>query len=277
MATNTMIDATDITVADTDTTVTTDTTITTDTTPHNFKVGIDKSLIPLLIGSGGKNLYHKVINASIEELQKDYEHQAVKGDIKLRITIKNNDAIGTYASWKDTESLGPMNVVFNEIIKKKLTDVAVSINDFDSKKKIELKVKKIELKVKKGVKSEPLVKKYRQNFNYRMDLGKCSIGQFIGNGGDIINSFKQDIADKLKVDKVFIKIDEYDDDKDYQCRVIGNTISDIDIVFEIGFYGGDRSDIHIVQKMLINFVNGIYEDDNEDDNEDDDNDSVNSD
>ena len=102
-------------------------------TAHNFKVDIDKSLIPLLVGSGGKNLYHKVIKASIEELQKDYEHQAVKGDIKLRITIKNNDAIGTYASWKDTESLGPMNVVFNEIVKNKLNDAALSVRDYDSK------------------------------------------------------------------------------------------------------------------------------------------------
>ena len=40
-------------------------------TTHNFVLAMEKHLIPLLIGKGGKNLYHKVIKPSIEGLKKE--------------------------------------------------------------------------------------------------------------------------------------------------------------------------------------------------------------
>jgi len=220
---------------------------------HNFKIDLDKSLIPLLIGRGGKNLFIKVIKASIDEFKelddgnKDIKEiiasvKEGKIEIKQNIKIKYNDAIGTYGSWNDVESLGNANITFHEIVKHKLVEAAKSVNDYNSTKK-----------------EKSSVKKYRQNFNFRMHLENCSIGQFIGNGGEIINDFKKKISEELDVEKVFIKIDKYDSKNDFQYRVIGSQITAEDIVFGVTFFGGDRSDIHKVEKMLINFVNENYE------------------
>ena len=102
-------------------------------------------------------------------------------------------------------------------------------------------------------------KKFRQNFNYRIGLDdeSATIGQFIGNGGEVINAFKEKIAKELGVEKVFVKIVNWTSDMLEMYRAIGfdtNGMEDY-FLFKISFLGGERSDILKVEKMLIDFVN----------------------
>ena len=240
---------------------------------HNFKIDLDKSLIPLLIGRGGKNLFIKVIKASIDEFKtlKEPTHQekidmVKNGDImikNLRIEIKHNDDVAepfTYATWSDVKVLEQANILLIHIIKKKITECAESVNKYVETKDMH--------KSKK-----PEARKYKQVFNFRMNLGKDSedvqIGQFIGNGGETINEFKKKIAKEMNVEKVYINIDDFDNDT-FMYRVIGNVISaEDDLMFKISYIGGNRDDILKVEKMLIDFVNENCDNDSDSDSDND--------
>ena len=245
-------------------------------TVHNFKFNLDKSHIPLLVGKGGKNLFIKVIKASIDEFKtlKEPTHQekidmVKNGDImikNLRIEIKHNDDVAepfTYATWSDVKVLEQANVLLIHIIQKKITECAESVKKYVETKDMH--------KSKK-----PEERKYKQVFNFRMNLGEdVQIGQFIGNGGETINEFKKKIVKEIDVEKVYINIDDFDNDT-YMYRVIGDVISaEDDLMFKISFLGGKREDILKVEKMLISFVNENHDDDESDSDSDSDNDSDN--
>lgn len=245
-------------------------------TIHNFKFDLDKKLVPLLVGKGGKNLFIKVIKASIDEFKtlKEPSYQekidmVKNGDImikNLRIEIKHNDEVAkpfTYATWSDVKVLENANILLIHIIQKKITECAESVKKYVETKDIQ--------KSKK-----PEERKYKQVFNFRMNFSEdVEIGQFIGNGGETINEFKKKIAKEMDVEKVYINIDEFDNDT-FMYRVIGDVISvEDDLMFKISYIGGNRDDILKVEKMLIDFVNENCEDDSDNDN--DDNDSENDD
>jgi len=244
-------------------------------TIHNFKFDLDKKLVPLLVGKGGKNLFIKVIKASIDEFKtlKEPTHQekidmVKNGDImikNLRIEIKHNDEVAkpfTYATWSDVKVLENANILLIHIIQKKITECAESVKKYVETKDIQ--------KSKK-----PEERKYKQVFNFRMNFSEdVEIGQFIGNGGETINEFKKKIAKEMDVEKVYINIDEFDNDT-FMYRVIGDVISaEDDLMFKISYIGGNRDDILKVEKMLIDFVNENCEDDSDNDDNDD-NDSDN--
>ena len=242
-------------------------------TVHNFRFNLDKSRISLLVGKGGKNLFIKVIKASIDEFKtlKEPTHQekidmVKNGDImikNLRIEIKHNDDVAepfTYATWSDIKVLEQANILLIHIIKKKITECAESVNKYVETKDMH--------KSKK-----PEARKYKQVFNFRMNLGKDSgevqIGQFIGNGGETINEFKKKIAKEMDVEKVYINIDDFDNDT-FMYRVIGNVISaEDDLMFKISYIGGNRDDILKVEKMLIDFVNENCDNDSDSDSDSD--------
>ena len=238
-------------------------------TTHNFKLNITGDLIPRMIGKGGKVIFNEVVKKSFNEFKEIEDHKSQelinsikKGDVKLNIRI-NIKKIGEniVATWKDNENLQDsdnnhnLNVDLNEIIKYNL----VTLTE----------------KVKESKKEVSNTKKFRQNFNYRMGLEDCSIGQFIGNGGEIINKFKKEIKEELKVENVFIKILNWKPEMLEMYRAIGFSESwqDEDFyLFKVSFIGGEKSDILKVEKMLVDFVNESIGDDDGDDDDDDDDD-----
>jgi len=239
-------------------------------TVHNFKFQLDdKKSISLLVGKGGKNLVNKIIKPSIEDFKKlkDTTHQEIidkvkKGEIKiksLKIKFEYQDDVAEpypYATWSDIEELGSANVLLIKCIQEKITESAKSINKF-------IKIKKKDMKKEK--KSEETVKVYRQNFYFRMNVDEnLEIGRFIGNGGEIINAFRKKIADTLKVEKVYVNIDDFDKDV-FMYRVIGDIISeDSDIIFNVSYLGGTREDILKIEEMIIEFVKENSDEEEED-------------
>ena len=237
-------------------------------TTHNFKLNITGDLIPRMIGKGGKVIFNEVVKKSFNEFKEIEDHKSQKlinsikeGDVKLNIRI-NIKKVGknVVATWKDNENLQDsdnnhnLNVDLNEIIQYNLVSLSEKVN---------------ESKKEKGEKK----KVFRQNFNYRMGLEDCSIGQFIGNGGAIINEFKKEVEKVLSVEKVFIKILNWKPEMLEMYRAIGFSESwqDEDFyLFKVSFIGGEKSDILKVEKMLVNFVNENVDDDG--DNDDDDSD-----
>ena len=231
-------------------------------TTHNFKLDITGSQIPMMIGRGGKVIFNEVIKKSFKEFKEIEDHKSQelinsikKGNVKLNIRI-NIKKIGenVVATWKDNENLQDsdnnhnLNVDLNEIIKYNL----VTLTE----------------KVKESKKEVSNTKKFRQNFNYRMCLEDCSIGQFIGNGGEIINKFKKEIKEELKVENVFIKILNWKPEMLEMYRAIGFTYGSQDyFLFKISFLGGEKSDILKVEKMLVDFVNENVGDDDDDDDD----------
>ena len=239
-------------------------------TTHNFKLNITGDLIPRMIGKGGKVLFNEVVKKSFNEFKEIEDHKSQelinsikKGNVKLNIRI-NIKKIGenVVATWKDNENLQDsdnnhnLNIDLNEIIKYNL----VSLSD-------KIKSSKKEKNEKKKV--------FRQNFNYRMGLEDCSIGQFIGNGGEIINEFKKKVEEELSVEKVFVKILNWKSEMLEMYRAIGfdEAYGSQDyFLFKISFLGGEKSDILKVEKMLVDFVNENVGDDEDDDDDDYDND-----
>ncbi len=241
-------------------------------TSHNFKLTITNDMIPRMIGKGGKVLFNEVVKKSFNDFKEIEGHKSQelinsikKGDkkINIRINIKEmgNNIVAT---WKDNEILQDsennhnLNVDLNEIIKYNLVSLSEKVA---GSKKEEGEKKKV----------------FRQNFNYRMGLEDCSIGQFIGNGGEVINEFKKKIEEELKVEKAFIKILNWKPEMLEMYRAIGfdEAYGSLEyFLFKVSFLGGEKSDILKVEKMLINFVNGIVGDDDSDsDNDDDDSDN----
>jgi hypothetical protein len=235
----------------------------------NFKIDLGPEpdrAIPIFIGKGGQNIKSNVIMAAIFELkqQKVPQHSAdsqeildsVKaGKIKIykKIMIKDT-GVGQIASWNDTKELGHLNIDLNELLKKHLTKHASNVCD--------------RLKENMSTGSNKVTeKKFRKNFNYRIGLddGTATIGQFIGNGGEVINAFKEKIAEELGVEKVFVKIVKWTSDMLEMYRAIGNMCytdgCEEYFLFKISFLGGERSDILKVEKMLIDFVNVTLSDD----------------
>jgi predicted RNA-binding protein YlqC (UPF0109 family) len=255
-----------------------------ETTTHNFKFALhDTKSISLLVGKGGSHLINKIIKPSIQDFTKlkDSTHQEVidkvkSGEIKIKtLKIKFNcqDDVAEpypYATWNDIEELGGANVLLIKCIQEKITECAKSVDKF-------VKMKK--KAVKKEKKEEP-EKVYRQNFYFRMNVDEdLEIGRFIGNGGEIINAFRKKIADTLKVEKVYVNIDDFDKDV-FMYRVIGDVISDdSDLIFKVSYLGGTREDIIKIEKMIIDFVKensdeddydyDDYDDDDDDDKDDD--------
>ena len=239
-------------------------------TTHNFKLNITGDLIPRMIGKGGKVLFNEVVKKSFNEFKEIEDHKSQelinsikKGNVKLNIRI-NIKKIGenVVATWKDNENLQDsdnnhnLNVDLNEIIKYNLVSLSEKVN---------------ESKKEKGEKK----KVFRQNFNYRMGLEDCSIGQFIGNGGEIINEFKKKVKEALSVEKVFVKILNWKPEMFEMYRAIGfdEAYGSQDyFLFKISFLGGERSDILKVEKMLVDFVNENVGDDNDSDDDGDDDD-----
>jgi len=229
----------------------------------NFKIDLGPEpdrAIPIFIGKGGQNIKENVILASIFELnqQEKSNHSSDKktheildsvkaGKIKIykKIMIKDTN-VGQIASWTYTKELGHLNIDLNELLKKHLTKHASNICN-RLKENMSMGSKKV------------TEKKFRQNFNYRIGLDdeSATIGQFIGNGGEVINAFKEKIAKELGVEKVFVKIVNWTSDMLEMYRAIGfdtNGMEDY-FLFKISFLGGERSDILKVEKMLIDFVN----------------------
>ena len=212
-------------------------------------------------------IFNEVIKKSFKEFKEIEDHKSQElidsikeSKVKLNIRI-NIKKIGenVVATWKDNENLQDsdnnhnLNVDLNEIIKYNL----VTLTE----------------KVKESKKEVSNTKKFRQNFNYRMGLEDCSIGQFIGNGGEIINKFKKEIKEELKVENVFIKILNWKPEMLEMYRVIGFSESwqDEDFyLFKVSFIGGEKSDILKVEKMLVDFVNENVGDDEDDDDDNDD-------
>ena len=235
---------------------------------HNFKLNITNDMIPRMIGKGGKVIYNEVIRKSMKEFKEIEGHKSQElinsikeGEKKINIRI-NIKEIGDniVATWKengilqDSENNHNLNVDLNEIIKYNL--VSLSEKVAGSKKEKEEKKKS-----------------FRQNFNYRMGLENCSIGQFIGNGGEVINEFKKNIEEELKVENVYIKVLHWKSDMLEMYRTIGYSNSPLELeknlyLFKISFIGGKKSDILKVEKMLINFVNeNVGEQDQEEDSD----------
>ena len=241
-------------------------------TSHNFKLTITNDMIPRMIGKGGKVLFNEVVKKSFNDFKEIEGHKSQelinsikKGDkkINIRINIKEmGDNI--VATWKDNEILQDsennhnLNVDLNEIIKYNLVSLSEKVA---GSKKEEGEKKKV----------------FRQNFNYRMGLEDCSIGQFIGNGGEVINEFKKKIEEELKVEKAFIKILNWKPEMLEMYRAIGfdEAYGSLEyFLFKVSFLGGEKSDILKVEKMLIDFVNRtVGDDDSDSDNESDDSDN----
>ena len=238
---------------------------------HNFKLNITNDMIPRMIGKGGKVLFNEVVKKSFNDFKEIEGHKSQElinsikeGErkINIRINIKEmGDNI--VATWKengilqDSENNHNLNVDLNEIIKYNLVSLSEKVA---GSKKEEGEKKKV----------------FRQNFNYRMGLEDCSIGQFIGNGGEVINEFKKKIEEELKVEKAFIKILNWKPEMLEMYRAIGFDEaynSQEYFLFKVSFLGGERSDILKVEKMLIDFVNENIGDDNDSDDDDDDDDS----
>ena len=97
-----------------------------------------------------------------------------------------------------------------------------------------------------------------------------------------LSSVSLRIAETLSVEKVYVNIEEFDCDDLCMYRCIGDIIdSSEDLMFKVSFLGGEREDILKVEKMIIDFINEVCDNDsdnsdNESDN-DSDNDSVQSD
>ena len=238
-------------------------------TSHNFKLNITNDMIPRMIGKGGKVLFNEVVKKSFNDFKEIEGHKSQElinsikeGEkkINIRINIKElGDNI--VATWKengilqDSENNHNLNVDLNEIIKYNLVSLSEKVA---GSKKEEGEKKKV----------------FRQNFNYRMGLEDCSIGQFIGNGGEVINEFKKKIEEELKVEKAFIKILNWKPEMLEMYRAIGfdEAYGSLEyFLFKVSFLGGEKSDILKVEKMLIDFVNGTVGDDNDSDDSDDDN------
>ena len=241
---------------------------------HNFKLNITNDMIPRMIGKGGKVLFNEVVKKSFNDFKDIEGHKSQelinsikdgKKKINIRINIKEmGDNI--VATWKengilqDSDNNHNLNVDLNEIIKYNLVSLSEKVA---GSKKEEGEKKKV----------------FRQNFNYRMGLEDCSIGQFIGNGGEVINEFKKKIEEELKVEKAFIKILNWKPEMIEMYRAIGfdEAYDSLEyFLFKVSFLGGERSDILKVEKMLVDFVNGTVGDNNDSDdsdNESDDGDS----
>lgn len=237
---------------------------------HNFKLNITNDMIPRMIGKGGKVLFNEVVKKSFNDFKdiEGHKSQELINSIKegekkinIRINIKEmGDNI--VATWKengilqDSENNHNLNVDLNEIIKYNLVSLSEKVA---GSKKEEGEKKKI----------------FRQNFNYRIGLKYglkgCNIGQFIGNGGEVINEFKKKIEEALSVEKIFIKILDWTPEMLEMYRAIGFDEaydSQEYFLFKVSFLGGERSDILKVEKMLIDFVNGTVGDDNDSDDSD---------
>ena len=245
-------------------------------TSHNFKLNITNDMIPRMIGKGGKVLFNEVVKKSFNDFKEIEDHKSQglinsikKGDKKLNIRINIKEmGDNIVATWKDNEILQDsennhnLNVDLNEIIKYNLVSLSEKVA---GSKKEEGEKKKV----------------FRQNFNYRMGLEDCSIGQFIGNGGEVINEFKKKIEEELKVEKAFIKILNWKPEMLEMYRAIGfdEAYGSQDyFLFKVSFLGGEKSDILKVEKMLIDFVNRtVGDDDSDSDNDDDDSDNDNDD
>ena len=243
-------------------------------TVHNFKFDLEKDHIPLFLGKGGKNFFTKVVLGSIKAFKEleDETHQGTIDMVKngklviknLRIDIKHQEDVEepfTYASWSDIKVLEKANVLLIEIIQKKIVECAEGVKKF------------LENKNKKSENDEKPQKKFRRNFNYRVNVDEdIEIGRFIGKGGETVKRFNKKIAETLGVEKVYVNIEEFDCDDLYMYRCIGSMFDPTeDLMFKVSFLGGEREDILKVEKMIIDFINEVCGDDsdNESDNESD--------
>ena len=90
----------------------------------------------------------------------------------LRIDIKRQEDVKepyTYATWSDVKVLGKANVLLIEIIQKKIVECVEGVKKF------------LENKNKKSENDEKQQKKFRRNFNYRVNVDEdIEIGRFIG-------------------------------------------------------------------------------------------------
>ena len=246
-------------------------------TVHNFKFDLEKVHIPLFLGKGGKNFFTKVVLGSIKAFKEleDETHQETIDMVKngelviknLRIDIKRQEDVQepfTYASWSDVKVLGKANVLLIEIIQKKIVECAEGVRKF------------LENKNKKSENDEKPQKKFRRNFNYRVNVDEdVEIGRFIGRGGETVKKFNKKIAETLGVEKVYVNIEEFDCDDLCMYRCIGDIIdSTEDLMFKVSFLGGEREDILKVEKMIVDFISENCGDDSDNDS---DNDSVQSD
>ena len=245
---------------------------------HNFKFDLEKEHIPLFLGKGGKNFFTKVVLASIKEFKslEDETHQETidmvkNGDIvikNLRIDIKrleDTEEPFTYASWSDVKVLGKANVLLIEIIQRKIVECALGVKKF------------LENKNKKSEKPQ---KKFRRNFNYRVNVDEdVEIGRFIGKGGETVKKFNKKMEETLGVEKVYVNIEEFDIDDLCMYRCIGDVIdSSEDLMFKVSFLGGEREDILKVERMIIDFISencGDSDNDSDDDSVQSDNESDN--
>ena len=237
-------------------------------TVHNFKFDLEKEHIPLFLGKGGKNFFTKVVISSIKAFKtlEDETHQETIDMVKngelviknLRIDIKRQEDVEepfTYASWSDVKVLGKANVLLIEIIQRKIVECAEGVKKF------------LENKNKKSENEENSQKKFRRNFNYRVNVDEdVEIGRFIGKGGEIIKKFNKKIAETLGVEKVYVNIEEFDCDDLFQYRCIGDIIdSSEDLMFKVSFLGGEREDILKVERMIIDFISENCGDDSDND------------
>ena len=222
-------------------------------TVHNFKFDLEKNHIPLFLGKGGKNFFTKVVLGSIKAFKEleDETHQETidmvkNGDLvikNLRIDIKRQEDVEepfTYASWSDVKVLGKQ-ILFIEIVQKKIVECAEGVKKF------------LENKNKKSENEEKPQKKFRRNFNYRVNVDEdVEIGRFIGKGGETVKKFNKKIAETLGVEKVYVNIEEFDCDDLCMYRCIGDIIdSTEDLMFKVSFLGGEREDILKVERRLL--------------------------
>ena len=243
-------------------------------TVHNFKFDLEKEHIPLFLGKGGKNFFTKVVIGSIKEFKslEDETHQETINMVKngelviknLRIDIKRQEDVEepyTYATWSDVKVLGKANVLLIEIVQKKIIECVEGVKKF------------LENKNKKSENDEKPQKKFRRNFNYRVNVDEdVEIGRFIGKGGETVKKFNKKIAETLSVEKVYVNIEEFDYDDLCMYRCVGSIFDPTeDLMFKISFLGGEREDILKVEKMIIDFINEVCGDDS--DNDDDGNES----
>ena len=241
-------------------------------TVHNFKFDLEKEHIPLFLGKGGKNFFTKVVLSSIKAFKelKDTTHQETIDMVKngelviknLRIDIKRQEDVKesyTYASWSDVKVLGKANVLLIEIVQKKIVECAEGVKKF------------LENKNKKSENGEKQEKKFRRNFNYRVNVDEdVEIGRFIGKGGETVKKFNKKIAEKLGVEKVYVNIEEFDSDDLCMYRCIGNMFdSNEDLMFKVSFLGGEKEDILKVERMIIDFISENCGDDSDNDSDDD--------
>ena len=185
-------------------------------------------------------------------------------DTKYKVRVTDKSTGKTYVRMADREKIGQLRAD-PKISSVEMTGYGDSYDKPVGKGKEEGEKKKV----------------FRQNFNYRMGLEDCSIGQFIGNGGEVINEFKKKIEEELKVEKAFIKILNWKPEMLEMYRAIGfdEAYGSLEyFLFKVSFLGGEKSDILKVEKMLINFVNETVGDNNDsDDSDNDDDDSDNDD